>query len=86
LRYNERMAAELVPRPLYGVPDKHVVILACGHFRIISLAEFMVYPGDLDGIHMQCLWCRRTTLLPESECWRLVLRGFPAPPGASITL
>jgi hypothetical protein len=79
------MTAGLVPRPLYSLPDKHVVILACGHFRIISLRELSIYPGDLEGIHMQCLWCRRSTLLTEEECWRLVLKGFPAPPGASIT-
>lgn len=79
------MTTELVPRALYASPDRYVVILGCGHFRIISLTEFSIFPGDLEGVHMQCLWCRRTTLLPEEECWRLVLRGFPAPPGAKVT-
>jgi hypothetical protein len=79
------MAAELLPRPLYGRPDMHVVILGCGHFRIISLTEFCIFPDDLEGVHMQCLWCRRTTLLSEEECWRIVVRGFPAPPGARVT-
>lgn len=75
----------LIPRPLYSTPDRHVVILACGHFRVISLSEFGVYPSDLPGILFMCSWCHRTQLVGWNRCWRKVLREFPAPPGAQIT-
>lgn len=85
MRYNEAMTADLVPRPLYSRPDKYVVVLSCGHFRVISCREFDVYPEDLDGIGFFCIWCHRTTMLDAAQCWGTALRSFPAPPGASIT-